>query len=257
MVLRVIAMSVCSAAAAGLCARAMGARVAEEDALLVEEAGEEARAVLGRAAAEGTLSPAVADEAFAAGLLPEELGEECVSKAYRDRYGLLTAHGVPYEALWFASTAACLAGLSLAGAGTAALATCALALASCWLDSARRLAAWPLALGTWAAGAWASGLAWPWAVSSLAASTAAFALSGAVSRRVRKGSVGLGDDMLLACTLAGCGSLPRACAFLAALTAVLAVQMVWLRTHGRRGERQPLACALAAAYLLAWAAVGA
>lgn len=250
-------MSMCSAAAAGACARVMGERVAAEDMLLAEEGGEEARGTLERAAAEGTLSPAVAERALASGLLPEELGEGCASKAYRDRYGLVAARGVPYEALWCAGTAACLAGLSLAGAGAAPLASCALALASCWLDSARRLAAWPLALGTWAAGAWAAGLAWPWAVGSLAASWAIFAASGALARGVKEGSVGRGDDMLLAFTLAGCGSLPRACAFLAMLTAALAGQAIWLRAHGRSGERQPLACSLAAPYLLAWALVGA
>lgn len=250
-------MSVCSAAAAGLSARVMGEQVATEDILLVAAGEDKARAVLGRAAAEGTLSPAVAERALSVGLLPEELGEKCLSRAYRDRYGLVTPRGIPYEALWCAGAAACLTGLSLTGAGTAALASCALALASCWLDSARRLAAWPLVLGTWASGTWASGLAWPWAVGSLAASAAAFALSGAVSRRAKAGSVGRGDDMLLACTLAGCGSLPRACVFLAALCAVLAGQAIWLRAHGRHGERQPLACALAAPYLLAWALVGA
>lgn len=235
----------------------MGARVAAEDAALCAEGGEEARDVLMCAASEGTLSPAVAEQALGAGLLSAEVAVKCATKEYRDRYGLVTSHGVPYEAVWAAGTAACLAGLALTGAGYAALVSCACAMASCWLDSARRLAAWPLALGTWAAGAMAAGLAWPWAAGSLAASAGVFALSGAASRRAKAGSVGRGDDMLLACTLAACGSLPRACAFLAALCAVLAGQMAWLRARGRRGERQPLACALAAAYLLAWALVAA
>lgn len=256
MVLAAVSLSICSAAAAGLASRVMAEKVASEDAALAEEGTEEAREVLTLAAEEGTLSPVAAARAVERGLLDRRLGEECASRAYRDRYGLVTPCGIPYEALWCAGTAACLTGLSLTGAGTATLASCALALASCWLDSARRLAAWPLALGTWAAGAWAAGLAWPWAAGSLAVSWVAFAASGAIARRAKKGSVGRGDDMLLACTLAGCGSLGRACAFLAALTLALAAQTAWLRARGRAGARQPLACSLAPAYLLAWALVG-
>lgn len=251
--LNIVALSICSAAASGLAAHAMGRKVEAEDMELVEEGGEAARETLSAAAADGTLSPAAAERAAEAGLLSEEQARRCAGKGYSDRYALRFGCGVPYEAAWAAASACALGALALAGARDAALATCAGALSSAWLDSARRLAARPIALATWGAGAYAAGLSPLAAAGSLAACAALFAASGAFSRRLRKDSVGRGDDMLLACTLAGCGSLARATVFCAALCAALAAQMVWLRARGEAGRRQPLACALAPAYLLAWA----
>ena len=227
----------------------MGGRVEREDTQAIA-AGRMGRDELLRAIDEKTLSPAAATAARGEGLLtPEEHGRADAGYSLRCR----RARWLPAEAGWLALALAGMAALALAGADACSMASAACACACAALDSRRRLASWRALAPMWALGAAAAGQGPAAAAGRLALALALCKLAGRLLRRVNGGAVGRGDDALLACVAAGCASPARLLALCAGAVCVLAAQAIWLRSRGRRGEPQPLACALVVPYMVAMA----
>lgn len=248
-------IALAAACAAGLACHWLGEAAEREDLAAVAAGDASYAPLLGTAAEEGTLSPAAAELAAAHGLLSPEKAAACSGESYAARWGLVTGKGVPYEALWWALFAALLGIAEGLGAPPPALGSIGCALASAAADRARRMEWWPLPLAQWALGSAAAGLSPLPACLALAGAMLLMKASGALLRKMGPRAVGRGDDLLLACAAAGCGSLERLLAMCLLLCLALAAQAIHLRLKGEKGVPQPLAASLAPPYLLSWVIV--
>lgn len=247
--------AVAAACAAGLACHRLGGAAEGEDMAAVEAGDASYAPLLETAAEEGTLSPGCAAAAARKGLLSPGRALACSGERYAARHGLVTTRGVPYEVFWWALFAALLGIAEALGAPPLALGSIGCALASAAADRARRMEWWPLPLAQWALGSAAAGLRPFAACLALAAALLLMKASGMLLRKMSPRAVGRGDDLLLACAAAGCGSVDRLLAMCLVLCLVLSTQAIHLRLKGKEGVPQPLAVSLALPYLLSWATV--